>query len=156
MCASLSFSGKHLGLTGGGQTNGPGKPGHNSSHSPKKPRTDWALGLSVAYDAELLEASHFCCCKIPRVLRGSSFFFRDQHHIPLAFFARARSQDMSVIRMACHDLVGDRAADSSGCRQSSTWRYGPCEQGILVRAGQPVRRSAHRSDAPGACSGAQT
>lgn len=90
MCAFLSFSGMHLGLTGGGQTNGPGKPGHNSSHLPKKPRTDWALGLSVAYDAELLEASHYCCCNHSKGAQGFVFFFRDQHHVPLAFFCKGK------------------------------------------------------------------
>ena len=147
----------HLGLTGGGQTNGPGKPGHNSSQPPKKPRTDWALGLSVAYDAELLEASHFCCCKHSKGAQG--FLFLLQGSVPHSAGFLLQEPDhkvMNVIRMACHDLVGDRAAGSSGRWQSNTWRYGPCEQGILVRAGPPVCRSAHRSDAPGARSGAQT
>ena len=43
---------------GGGQTNGPGQqlPLRPSVQPPpKNPRTDWQLGLSVAYDAELLE-----------------------------------------------------------------------------------------------------
>ncbi len=43
---------------GGGQTNGPGNqlPLRPSAQVlPKKPRTDWQLGLSLAYDAELLE-----------------------------------------------------------------------------------------------------
>ena len=43
---------------GGGQTNGPGVqlPARPTAQTPpKKPRTDWQLGLSLAYDAELLE-----------------------------------------------------------------------------------------------------
>ena len=44
-------------LTGGSQANGPGRAGQQLSQPPKRPRTDWGLGLSVAYDAELLEAS---------------------------------------------------------------------------------------------------
>ncbi len=32
--------------------------GQQLSQPPKKPRTEWGLGLSMAYDAELLEARH--------------------------------------------------------------------------------------------------
>ena len=54
-------------LAGGAQTNGPGRAGQQLSQPPKRPRTDWGLGLSVAYDAELLEASPQSC-----VLRTAS------------------------------------------------------------------------------------
>ena len=42
-------------LAGEGRANGPGRRGQPVSQPQKRPRTDWALGLSVAYDAELLE-----------------------------------------------------------------------------------------------------
>ena len=60
-------------VAGGGQTNGPGRADQQLSQPPKKPRTEWGLGLSMAYDAELLEARHaspskplFCICAITR------------------------------------------------------------------------------------------
>ena len=49
-------------FAGGGQTNGPGAqlPARPMPPAaPKKPRTDWQLGLSLAYDAELLEVNVF-------------------------------------------------------------------------------------------------
>ena len=42
-------------LAGEGRANGPGRRGQLVTQPQKRPRTDWALGLSVAYDAELLE-----------------------------------------------------------------------------------------------------
>ena len=42
-------------VAGEGRANGPGRRGQPAAQPPKRPCLDWALGLSVAYDAELLE-----------------------------------------------------------------------------------------------------
>ena len=88
-------------VAGGGQTNGPGRADQQLSQPPKKPRTEWGLGLSMAYDAELLEARHFspskplfCICVITR---AKICMPRVVHLLPPSW---VQSQDKSPFHMA--------------------------------------------------------